>query len=415
MVEDDYRTFSEKRQIIKMDLVKEADYTSEVIICVPDFAWSVARSLLEQYGQWRTTYAMEYYDQGYRIPNFEEWDTISASISAFLEARDMSCDLKESLDCICNAVQEVAAATYSGNVGSNYLPAGDLDPVPFVDDGEAIPDGFDTYEEYQDYKCQIASTIWYELRTDYNTMATVDMLALGGALALAPLLITGVPGLLLVTGYVIFTTSVAAGTAFFSEAVSQLDLLEEQLICSLFNALDVTQARDNFLGVINTESSWSNTLFAGTFAQTAALWLNNTNLNALFSSDPGRDLRPYDCSVCGPAACPEIDVQTGQLISHVAGQVVIQSVLSSGRQRVNLNFNYDYPDYCGPLVQINSVSPGVTPQASGEPVYRFFDQNNVLVYTSNSAPSSPVQGVAWISLVTNNVVVWTVFYTDPTS
>ena len=134
----EFRRYNSKREIIKMDLVGPTDYTDNVIICVPKFSYDVARALIAWYGKWRTTYAIEYGDQFYTLPDDTEFDTIEASLDLFLGSRDMTCDISEGLDCICTQLGELVAATYTSNVSANY--AGNPEQLP-GEDGQDPPAG----------------------------------------------------------------------------------------------------------------------------------------------------------------------------------------------------------------------------------------------------------------------------------
>lgn len=409
----DFRRYNSKREIIKLDLVQSEDYTDNVIVCVPKFAYDVARSLIAHYGKWRTTYAVSYQDLHYQIPDDAEFDIIEASLDQFLGSRDMSCDIEQGLECICNAVNELVAASYAGNVGSNYLPASDVAPSEFEDDGFDFPAEFSTRAEFEQHKCNAANTIFQDVLTDYNTLATVDIIGLTGALALAPLLVTGIPGVLLLTGYVILTTSLVVGTAFFLEVVDALETQENEIICAMVNSTTVQEAKNGFMNALYGYPDWSSPLVPGTVGTLADVWLNYTNMNFLFATDPDREmLTGQDCTSCSEGECAQVYIGTGIKQAESLGSITALSVLSYDCYRVNLNFNYNYPAYCGSTVTVTAVVPSQTPgSCSGEPIYRCFNQSGAVIYSSSTPPSS-VSGVGWLAIVGSQPIQYQVQWTD---
>jgi len=77
-------TFRSSRQIIDVSNYEEIDFEEEVLVSLPRFAWLVARSYLSLQAQWTTSYAVEYYSNGYDTPSEAQMDTIKKNLAEFL-------------------------------------------------------------------------------------------------------------------------------------------------------------------------------------------------------------------------------------------------------------------------------------------------------------------------------------------
>ena len=327
----------------------------------------------------------------------------------------MSCDLSANLECICNAIQELVAAQYAGSVGSNYLPASDQEPSDFVDTGYNHPEEFEDTEEYQQHKCNAAHTIFDDIRTDFVTLSTANIAGLTGALALAPLLVTGVPGVLLMTGYIILTTSLIIGTAFFLECIDALDDREDEIICAMVTAGTIQEAKNGFMSEMYAYPSWTSQLVAGTVGSLAEVWLNYTNLNLLFATDPTRDMSTgNDCSSCFDDVCPQFFTSTGILQVEDLEQATWLSVLSASAYRLNIMFSYDFPEgYCGSTVSITALVPSQTPvKYASEPIYRMFNQLGQQIGAQDTIPTTWT-GCAWLAIVATQPIQYQVTWTTP--
>ena len=84
------------RQVINMVLVEEEDYTDMISICIPRFAWMVARAFLSTNGHKATSYAMATQAEYYESPDEDEIDVIKASIDEALATTETECTSGES-------------------------------------------------------------------------------------------------------------------------------------------------------------------------------------------------------------------------------------------------------------------------------------------------------------------------------
>ena len=255
----DYRKYYNKREIIKLDLVGPTDYTDNVILCVPKFAYDVARSMLAHYGKFRTSYAASYGELFYQLPDDSQFDTIEASIDLFLGSRDMSCDIVTALECICDAFQlqvaatnELVAATYTSSVSANY--AG----LPQQTSGESWgspPSGAGAPNTaITNRHCKAAHYIvdninymmfglvtnpppdWYDLGDTDNYLRQLgDTSSFGN-------LLTAIYG-----SYQDLASSIFGGAIDYESIYDDIVANYSDIVCALYNATSATGARSAFL------------------------------------------------------------------------------------------------------------------------------------------------------------------------
>lgn len=190
------------------------------------------------------------------------------------------------------------------------------------------PPGFDTWAEYETYKCAVATFIIDRILTDLNTLASFTLLSLTAVGAIAGLLgatvLTPIIGdeLLVVAGLVLFI----AGQGLYYETVETLrDAISgsyADLVCSLFEANTAEDAKAAvklalydaiYASAADPLAYWAN--------QIGATFFPYDSINLLFEKDTNRTYPEGDCGECGPLEGFDLDLTEGGTL--VSGELIV--------------------------------------------------------------------------------------------
>lgn len=234
----------------------------------------------------------------------------------------MACNdtgLADALNSIALAISGLSAgdcgcASTTVNCGAGGAGGAPVAPTTIegpVADGSDPPAGFETLQDYRDYKCAIAthivSTYVDDLQRLSQIASNVEWVASKLAVVAAGLLLTPIPG------DELFAISAAIAVAIASDVWSDsLTLLQNSaseiqadLVCALYEAGDVGAAVSNFQSVLTEEINASGTLpYTYIAASTISPFTAADNLNRLFAKDTSLSLPVGDCSGCGPEEFP---------------------------------------------------------------------------------------------------------------
>jgi hypothetical protein len=201
----------------------------------------------------------------------------------------------------------IVQVTGSGTGGS--APT-DPDATTEEDDGSTPPTGFDTYSEYLEYKCAVATWILDFWAKDVSNAALVNWVAgltLPEIIALlVATLLTPIPGdeVVVLAGAIVYLVTQGIIDPVLSMIGAELAAQEDDLLCALYEAADVNEARDNVRTVLEDAFSASySAVYAAGGALLIGSWLRNDNLNRLFDQDESFDYPAGDCSGCGSGIC----------------------------------------------------------------------------------------------------------------
>lgn len=191
----------------------------------------------------------------------------------------------------------------SGGAGSSDVPASSVAPGPPGERSGDPPEGFDTWSEYETYKCKVATWIVEAIQSDLDWFEVGNIVALTAA-GLAVGLVTPVPGdeLLLLLGFLL----ALAAQEVLGEAIDEMQAAMvadyDDYVCALYNAGDVATAKANWEAVVDTSIDGQTEAFYA-FICKAILngFATNTLLNKLVEDDTALDLHETegDCSSCG--------------------------------------------------------------------------------------------------------------------
>lgn len=315
------KRYYKKRQVIDVTDFETIDFDEQILICVPKFAWTVARSYLSLQAQWLSSYAVEYFTNGYSPPSVAQMDTIKANLADFLAEVDMSCDLEVALQNIADQLAELVAKDCSiqlaCSVGSGGAGGVEAPSVPYQDIGVDPPFGFDDYGDYEAFKCAVAQMIADELKADIEYIKDLALLEMA-TVFLAATLISPVPGdeiAALVSTLLVF---VAEGIfdAILSEIIAAIIGDGDELVCALFLAIDVPGAKQ-------VVEIWGSSFLSASAQYILSFWKGADNMNRLFQK--GNFILPSsDCAGCAlPASSLKdtfTDLDTTNLTAHTPDQ-----------------------------------------------------------------------------------------------
>lgn len=78
------QTYRNSRQVVDVTDFGAIDFDEEIEVRVPKFAWVVARSYLSLQAQKLSSYAVEYFTNGYDTPSPSQMDEIRANLAEFI-------------------------------------------------------------------------------------------------------------------------------------------------------------------------------------------------------------------------------------------------------------------------------------------------------------------------------------------
>ncbi len=269
-----------KRQVIDVSDFETIDFGEDILICVPRFAWIVARSFLSVQGSWMSSYAVEHFPNGYETPTLEQKDTIDANIARFLGETDMSCDLEaailllvDQVEAIANKVCDIALSCAAGSGGAGGSEA---EGVEYNDNGTDPPFGFDDYPEYDAYKCAMAHLLVDWLREDMVYLQRLELAQFSAAL-LAAAIMSPIPGDEVASLVGVLITIFVEGTidAVLDDIIDAVDSYGDELVCEFFLATNPSTAANGY-------TAWKET-YLSTGPRFLLSWFSsNDAMNQLF-------------------------------------------------------------------------------------------------------------------------------------
>lgn len=308
------RKYYDKRQVITMQNVSTGDYTERILLCLPKFGWLVARAFLSTQGQWRSTYADTFNGVDYTIPDEATFDQIFSSIDSTLAEDDMSCDLRQGLDEIRDAIAALQMVVNCGSTGGCCTSVGGsggagsviAEPSDFEDDGENYPGGFADRAEYDAYKCAIADHIVSLIITDIKYLQELDVTEIVASVLIVTLLtpIAGDEVIALVGGILLMATEAILDVAL-DHIITELEDGRDELVCIIYNALDASS-------LYNSLVQWLTDKLNAVEVWIASKFFGIDVLNWVFGKVHQLiDLDSADCSSCPVAELWAINYNLG--------------------------------------------------------------------------------------------------------
>ena len=343
-----------------------------VVGCFNKAVLGIARILLETRGMWPTSYATNWFNDGYDIPDDTQLATVEELISEFLEDTNrMDCtDFNNSLIAIGNAINAMASTggcgCGSGGAGGDDDGQSGQSVDPPGTPGGTYPPGFANQAEYEAYKCDVAAWLVDSLRADILTFTVVDISALTVAL-IAGLLILPVPGARIAALLVAIIAFTSLGASFGTNFLAAIDNNRDALICALYEAIDAGEARSDFLTEFETaiDSETTDLVMRYSAKQIVDILINYVAVNKLFDED---EFTTFPSATC--ACCVLIKTNWGT----TSDQITWNSEWDGTWNRIDIQFNTDAAGSatCGPEKTISwSNLTGHTPIGGAGPCWSF--------------------------------------------
>lgn len=331
-------TFNETRVIFDLQSTVEADYTDQVLLCMPKVVWQIARSLIRGYGLRPINYAVAYGMAGYEMPDEATFDKLDDAISQFLGEDDMCTNLSDGLADIVSAIDALTATQASCCEGGSFgagPTGGPLDT--FLDDGSTTyPAGFNNRAEYEVAKCIAANAIIGSFRADMLWVQAGNIASFVGTILVAALF-TPIPfdDILALAGFLV--AALLQGILFDAaqEIIDYIDANAEMLVCILYSS-DTAQAAETQL-----EDTFTANL--GVVADgLVQYWINADSLNSLFQKSnqvqsSGTTMN-IDCDDCVGEPCGA---------GFIEGQYNHQGFGQDGKITININADQFNVPGCG--------------------------------------------------------------------
>ena len=276
------------------------------ILCVNRGIVDIARVFLSQRGMWATSYSVAYHDDGYDVPTDVQLAVVEELISEFLEdTAQMDCsDFLASLDAIGTAIEALRSGSGGCGCGSSGSGAEEETATSETVDppgtpGGSYPAGFSTIGQYETYKCAVATWVVDGLATQASIWAGVDLTAATLAVFVG-LMILPVPGSRLIALLAAVLALTGLGAGVLTDLISAINNNRDDLICSLFEAEDVSGAQSAFETAMDASIDGESADVVWRFAvkQVYKLLVSNDIYNKLFIKDAYTDFGTGDCSSC---------------------------------------------------------------------------------------------------------------------
>lgn len=366
-----------------------AEMDNGVVLCTSQAMLNTIRVLLTTYGMRYANWVYSHTPGGYVGVSPEQFDIISSTISAFLEeTNDMSFCSE-----LTEAFNNLALSFRAGCCDDGSYGAGKAEPPASEngDDEEDFPPGFDTYEEYRTYKCDIANRLIQGIITDIDWIEGGTLLTLVFSIFVATLL-TPIPGdeILGLVGLCVALLLQGVLTATAAAVSTALDDNRQDLVCILYDAVDADTAKTAVTDYLDSELTSTQ---LGLFAY---LW-GFASVNALFDKNVLLETSPLDdavlCEACDSeciicATHRNLPITSGVFTIVTPTSITMTSGVAAAVHWGICEFNSSEADpniFCGPGVELDSYAlSGFTPWASEG--YRLYNSAMTLVYTSSTPP-----------------------------
>lgn len=370
-----------RRNIISVpDLLSQSG--ENALVCLPIPALEIARKLIRNRGYWRTTYALEYFDNHYSLPDDTDFHEILAMLDEFMEATtSMDCnDLITELNDIEQAINALGGSggcgCGSGGGGATSPPADDTDTGDITAPGGTPPDGWPDWETYQIAKCDTATFIIQSVLDDVRWWQTVQIATLTLAALSA--------GMVSILSAFTLTAILAGLLALLAYEITHLEDVEEQLVdgfddlvCAILAGTDAQTSMNNYISEMETQmaAKIADPIAEFLVQQLLGYWADPEFFNLLYA-----DYDEYlghsiptgaNCEDCG-LACDKWQVSVGTWL----GGLTFESEFNNSYQRVQIQFNHDPGDICdlprcGPEWLFTTTSLiGHTPTTAGPDDFR---------------------------------------------
>jgi hypothetical protein len=351
---------------------------------------------------WQATYRIDGYD-------FADWDDLD-QLGSLIEIQQgdhiMLADLLTSLDGILAAIQAINPCCGPETQITSEVEVGTGD-VP-----DSLSDDYPTWPDFQqDYMCRIGNYLIDAFKTqvgDLSTAVSTGSITIGVVAAIVGVLTLGI-------GWVfIFSVSVmlvllagvlALGETSLDDLVDDLETYRSDLVCAFVNATSAADLKirwDAAVGAIGLTSDAT--------ALTKAL-LQPSMASAIFNGEiDGEALALASYAGADCASCYDVYIWNSNTAADetYANPVTINSAVSGNWSSIGIQF-WSGPARAGNKLEMTITSIAISKLLAqaipyqGVDIYRFFDKDNNVLYSSDTPPTAPIDNVWYINFLADNL------------
>lgn len=308
-----------------------------ILLCLSEQELYVLQNWLPLDLEFKSRYAVTLQYNGY-----EPLDDDHALVPAWLEfvrgfqigVEDVSCNIETGLNSIAEALTLLAQHQGGGGGGCGSGTVGQvlgcLDGLPneafLTSPGQHLtgepPAGFETWEQFNIYKCAAANWIWSHERGTMVYFRNLDAGAIGTvvlvpilALIFATIEAPPVAAVAAIIGIAVEIAILAgAGWWYLDQMIANWDANREAIVCALFNSSTSDQAAEalvnSAIDAIQSIVSWGalgpiSTEIKSLLAELFGQLIGNPNVKPLFEAtaviQQTLDPNAVDCDVCAAA------------------------------------------------------------------------------------------------------------------
>lgn len=200
---------------------------------------------------------------------------------------------------------EIACACAGANGGGGAGQVADPpNPQDIDNETEPPPEGFDTWEDYKEFKCDVAGFIVDEMSGDVGRMSTLNLIgaSLVAAVAgLSPILLTPTPVDDIIIIASIILAAIALGEVVLLNTKSLLDDYRDEFKCAIFLGETVADSIQRFNDAV---TQFANDDYPGQpmeyyIGALLSSLANADSFNRLIDPDPSQEYGSENCAACG--------------------------------------------------------------------------------------------------------------------
>jgi len=343
-----------------------------IVVCLSARELYVLQNWLPLDLEFKSRYAVTMQNAGYE-PLTDDHDLVGAWLNFVRDFQvavdDVSCNIESGLNAIADALALMAqnpggsgGGCGTGTVGQvlgclDGLPNEAFLPQPGLELTGNPPEGFETWQEYNIYKCAAANWIWAHERATMAYYRGLDagataVIVLGPILALIFATIEA-PPVAAIAAIIGISIEIAlltgAGWWFLDQMIQDWDAKREEIVCALFNSGTSDQAAEALVnGAIDSIQSivsWGalgpiSTEIKALLSELFGQLIGNPNVKPLFEAvaviQQTLDPAAVDCDACLEAGDCNTNNQlflgTGTL---AFGSNVLTPELSGGQYKID--------------------------------------------------------------------------------
>lgn len=380
---DGFEAMAKRRENYAVFRLDDYRNQNDAGVCYMSFLSAETRALLlscMRYSQFITRWYIDDGDAPIDLTD-AEIDEINGIWEVAYKEVIMGCDTQELIDNterMAEALEALGAVSQGGcgcgggGAGSTSPPASEVEPgYPDIQTGDP-PDGFDTWGDYNDYKCSVATWLVGLVDADVGWW-TVTGIAAMTATALLGSLLTPIPfdDVILLIGFIAALTLEGVLAAAIIDMQDAISNHTDALVCALYWSEDSEEAMANWETAIDVAVDAESSASYVSLEKMVLNGMMSTFLtNMMFERDEGlaATLPAGDCVACDE--CPVADVQYGDVeILSELGNHVVNGEWDGGTSQywvvIAFGTTLGPVTYCGPKVDLEINSYGGSPTIGG--------------------------------------------------